>query len=384
MILTLNVFSILNLVFLAFILLVKKNISKADRFFALIAIIPAFAVILNLSIYYKLDFKYQLTFYFIYHFNLLWAPFFYRYVLLKIGKSLKLTEIIVHYIPFGACLIISILSLLNILPSSIASNYENNLLIDYVITIQIFVYLGLMLVFIRKYKKAKLNYFSDEVSISITWIYEIILIYIFLGFMAFAPIIFDLSFKYCMILLPISIQAYFFFVIYKAFGYSIVFEATPIKFSLEKDFATINENLNENIDEEKDKIICDRNLHTKEHIDSFLEERYQKVVEYIEKQKPYLEPEINLTKLASALEENTHNLSLTINQKFKMSFYDLINSYRIKEVQRLLKDNQSGKLTIESIAFDAGFNTPSSFYRAFKKHTQITPSQYLKSIQANY
>ena len=375
MILIFNLFSVLNLLFIAFVLLVKKSINKTDKFFSIVALFPVFAVFLNLSIYFQLDFIYQQIFYYCYHFNLLWAPFFYRYVLLKIGKSLKFKESIIHYYAFILCIVVSVLSTIGVLPKSIASNFEDNLFIDYVIAVQVFVYLFLMLIYINKYKKTKLEYFSDEISVSIKWIYEIIYIYIFFGFVAFIPIIFDLSFETCMILLPISIQAYFFFIVYKAFGSSIVFEASPVKYSSDIEFAPLCE---ENTDNISSKI----NI-SKENNESVYEEKYNKLIDYIENNKPYLEPEINLTRLASALEENAHNLSLTINQKFKMSFYDLINSYRVREVQRLLKENKSGKHTIESLAFDAGFNTPSSFYRAFKKHAHQTPSQYLKSIQGS-
>ncbi len=101
------------------------------------------------------------------------------------------------------------------------------------------------------------------------------------------------------------------------------------------------------------------------------EVRYQKILAYLDNHKPYLDTKINITKFSGDLNESVHNISLSINQKFNMTFFELINSFRIKEAQYLLKNADLSKTTIENIASEVGFNTPSSFYRAFKKYTQI-------------
>ena len=61
-----------------------------------------------------------------------------------------------------------------------------------------------------------------------------------------------------------------------------------------------------------------------------------------------------------------------------MSFNDYINNLRVEEVIRhfhLLKQKQYSLL---GIAFDAGFNSKSTFNRAFKRVTGLSPSQYLQ------
>jgi AraC-like DNA-binding protein len=54
----------------------------------------------------------------------------------------------------------------------------------------------------------------------------------------------------------------------------------------------------------------------------------------------------------------------------------LVNSYRVEDVKKRLASYQEADKTILDIAFDAGFNTKTSFNRVFKKLTRMTPSQY--------
>jgi YesN/AraC family two-component response regulator len=112
-----------------------------------------------------------------------------------------------------------------------------------------------------------------------------------------------------------------------------------------------------------------------------IEENYKALQKYFEEQKPYLDPNINLTKLSNALNACSHNISLTINTRFDKNFFDLINSYRVEEAKNLLQSPKSGQLTIEAIGQEAGFNSKTAFYRAFKKNTQITPSEFIQHYQ---
>ena len=57
-------------------------------------------------------------------------------------------------------------------------------------------------------------------------------------------------------------------------------------------------------------------------------------------------------------------------------FFDFINEYRLDEVKQALTDPAKQHLKILAIAFDAGFNSKTSFNTIFKKHTGMTPSEY--------
>jgi len=93
--------------------------------------------------------------------------------------------------------------------------------------------------------------------------------------------------------------------------------------------------------------------------------------------KPYLNEKISLTEVSKLLKVSPQHLSQVINEKTNHNFNDFINSYRIEEAKTLLISTSYSKLTIDAIAQKAGFNSKSVFYTAFKKHTGITPKEFI-------
>lgn len=92
-------------------------------------------------------------------------------------------------------------------------------------------------------------------------------------------------------------------------------------------------------------------------------------------QRPYLDAQLSLPQLAETLGVSTNYLSQVINEQFKQNFFDFVNSHRVQHAAEQLtatKDN------VTDIALNAGFNSKSAFYTAFKKHLGQTPGQYRK------
>ena len=106
-----------------------------------------------------------------------------------------------------------------------------------------------------------------------------------------------------------------------------------------------------------------------------------KLNELMDARKPYLNPELNLSILSEMLNMKPKQVSGKINSNYSQNFYDLVNSYRVKEFQERLKSSSLEKFSLLGLAFDSGFNSKSTFNNAFKKHTQLTPSQYIKTIK---
>ncbi|WP_394747888.1 AraC family transcriptional regulator [Spongiimicrobium salis] len=108
---------------------------------------------------------------------------------------------------------------------------------------------------------------------------------------------------------------------------------------------------------------------------AFSLELKQKLLEIMENEKPYRNPEIRLDTLAEMLDISRHHTSQIINEHFSVNFFDFINTYRIREAERLLLSKKSS-LSITDIAYKSGFNNRVSFYKAFRKIEGTTPSKY--------
>ncbi len=105
-----------------------------------------------------------------------------------------------------------------------------------------------------------------------------------------------------------------------------------------------------------------------------------KLREHLAAERPYLNRTLKLGDVSEPLGLSSHHLSQVINRELGVSFFDLINEYRIEEAKRLLADPSRKHITILGIAYDSGFNNKTSFNQAFKKFAGVTPSAYRKSL----
>jgi AraC-like DNA-binding protein len=96
--------------------------------------------------------------------------------------------------------------------------------------------------------------------------------------------------------------------------------------------------------------------------------------------KLYLDPSITIDQLAGKIECTRHILSQVMNEYIGKSFYDYINHYRVEEAKTLLLSSEKKHFKIASIAYDAGFNSLSTFNDVFRKTTGCTPSQFTKQV----
>jgi AraC-like DNA-binding protein len=96
-------------------------------------------------------------------------------------------------------------------------------------------------------------------------------------------------------------------------------------------------------------------------------------------EKPYLDPDLTLGRLARELSMPRNLLSELINRYLGMSFPDYINSRRIGEARRLLSE-RTRPITILQVAYDAGFNSKSVFYENFRELVGTSPTDYIASL----
>lgn len=93
-------------------------------------------------------------------------------------------------------------------------------------------------------------------------------------------------------------------------------------------------------------------------------EAYRKALEeWMEKEKPYLNTDFKLLDLQTVLPMNRTYLSQFIHSEYDCSFYFFVNSYRIEEAKRLMKENPAMKMA--DVSARCGFSSPSVFSRTF-------------------
>ena len=96
-------------------------------------------------------------------------------------------------------------------------------------------------------------------------------------------------------------------------------------------------------------------------------------------EKAFLESDLSLSNLANHLGTTSNNLSWVLNNVYKQTFYEFVNYYRVQDFIQRINANQHQQLTLFSIALESGFNSKSTFNKAFKSVMNDTPSNYIKA-----
>jgi AraC-like DNA-binding protein len=126
-----------------------------------------------------------------------------------------------------------------------------------------------------------------------------------------------------------------------------------------------------------------------ESLEVFSEDRkdlYDEMLRVIETQKLYLNPDFNQKLLVTMLGTNRRYLYQAISQHAEDNFAQIINRYRLNEAKRLIEDSiDAGDSAFrDDLYLAAGFNSPSSCYRAFKYFTGLTPREYHLACRQEY
>jgi AraC-like DNA-binding protein len=108
-------------------------------------------------------------------------------------------------------------------------------------------------------------------------------------------------------------------------------------------------------------------------------QRYKMMLmQAMQEEELYLDCELTLPDLAQHTGLTPHQVSQVINGQMNQNFFSFVNNYRIQLAKKLLTDPASRNMPIVELAVEVGFKSKSSFYDAFKKATQMTPTQFKK------
>lgn len=101
---------------------------------------------------------------------------------------------------------------------------------------------------------------------------------------------------------------------------------------------------------------------------------FEKLEKLMAEEKLYRRKDVSLEMLVERLETNRTYLSKMFSNQ-ETSFASYINSYRIKEALSIFSQDKDD-LPLKTLADMLGYNSLSSFYRAFQKETGVPPSKY--------
>ena len=111
-----------------------------------------------------------------------------------------------------------------------------------------------------------------------------------------------------------------------------------------------------------------------------LAETAQVIVDYIQAEKPYLNPDFDLEELSENLEIPKHHIIYCFTILLQKKFTAYRSTMRVEHAKALLKQGSADTLSIDGIGYQSGFPSRSSFFATFKAETGMTPNQFLETI----
>lgn len=241
-----------------------------------------------------------------------------------------------------------------------------NPLVTYFSVAQMLLYLAFSFQLYNTYKKEIQQFFSNTEKKELNWIRNFLLIYTFIFVYGLIQMFVDeyviamswiqkwwIQFFSAIALLYFGVKGYF-----TDFDFLKDFEKPNNASESEPSVAQTN-TTNEKVAEGKDPIN-----------------------ELFEKEKIFLDPELNLNQLSEKVDLSRNEVSEIINLGFGMNFNDFVNHFRIEEFKKRLQAGGHKQFSLVGLAFECGFNSKATFNRVFKKELKLTPTEYLKTLQS--
>jgi AraC-like DNA-binding protein len=251
------------------------------------------------------------------------------------------------------------------------------LLMDAVIFISVSTYSLYILRILKRHTESIENYFSTITDTrALTWLKWTIWLFVILFIWnSFSPVLFKFAFH--------SLEIRFI----RPHEFRFIHSGVFILFSYILSFFTIRQST-VYPQKEIEPIIKPENPETskeEKYTRSGLKEEEAKAIankllEYMDKEKPYLREDLRIRDVADDIGVNLNYLSQALNEVIQKNFYQFVNEYRVKEVQNRLKNPAFKEHSLLRIALECGFNSKSSFNATFRRFTEISPKEFRKTI----
>lgn len=322
--------------------------------------------------------------YYLINLSLALAPLIYFYFQAVTNPKKKLTKRdLIHFIPIF--LILTIRAVILIYDSNQIGfdKVQNGYLVtkfqwkyltpisELVSIIQMSVYLALSFQMMFIYKRKINHFFSNTYKLEMNWLLHFLFLYSFLflynTFQFFIDMtITNLSWTQTWWHHFFSIIAVIYIAVRAYYTYIPELHGEEIESFLEEkqdNFKKVSNEIGNENSQLSPKIIANKN----------------KIIEYFDQYKPYLEPDLTLVSLSKELNISREDLSEAINRGINLKFNDFINQYRIEEFKVKLYNQKNENISILGIAYECGFNSKATFNRAFKKTNNSSPTEYLRN-----
>lgn len=120
-----------------------------------------------------------------------------------------------------------------------------------------------------------------------------------------------------------------------------------------------------------------------ENIDEPFSGLATQILEYLHKEKPFLQPDYSMDDLAREFDIPRHHLYYCMNKVIKLKFTELKKKLRIEHAKKMLQEGKYKTLSIEGIGAQSGFSSRSNFFTTFKSEVGMTPTEYLESLNSD-
>lgn len=97
--------------------------------------------------------------------------------------------------------------------------------------------------------------------------------------------------------------------------------------------------------------------------------------------RDHLQPDLKLAELARRTNTTTATLSRAINAHYGTNFSDYVNGHRCEAFLSRLRAGDHERHTLLSLALDSGFNSKSTFNRAFRKRYGYPPGKAVEHLR---
>ena len=105
----------------------------------------------------------------------------------------------------------------------------------------------------------------------------------------------------------------------------------------------------------------------------------QKLIDYMNHSEAWKDPELSVAKLSEETDTPKHYVTQVLNEHLQKNFYTFVNEYRTENAKKLILSQEYENWSFIAVAYECGFNSKTAFNNFFKKHTNMTPTEFKNS-----